>query len=118
MSRLNDFLCELLQAVDQYIADGERDDDCPKWFRSNLGICDNWTYYTDDRDIPHDAWIMAREGLQDKFARGQMGVLTPFNDNLDAYLTEARNHYIWLNQQRVEWLRAEVKRIQDKRNAA
>lgn len=118
MSRINDFLCQLLQAVDQYIADGERDDNCPEWFRSNVGICDNWSYYTDVLDIPHEAWRLGRSGLQDKFQRGGMGVLTPFNRNLDEYHFEAHNHHIWLNAQRVHWLRKEVKRIQRKRGAA
>lgn len=118
MSILNDYLCELLQAVDQYIADGESDANCPEWFKSECGICDNWSYYTDIKDTPHDAWRLGRSGLQDKFKRYGMGDLTPFNRNLDEYLFEARNYHIWLNDQRVDWLRNEVKRIQDKRSAA
>lgn len=118
MSRINDFLCQLLQAVDQYIADGEDDANCPEWFKTDYGICDNWSAYTDDHMIPWDAWKMGREGLKDKFNRDGMGYETPFNADIEAYMDEAKQHTIWLNAARVAWLRKEVNRIQSKRGAA
>ncbi len=121
MSRLNDFLCELLQAVGAYKE--ARFSDLPDWFKADRGICDNWSEYTDYHDIKREAWELGREGLEDKFRRSGLHHCYPFNGGgsagaFDSYLAEHEEHTIFYNEKRMTWLCNEVIRIKAKRKAS
>ncbi len=121
MSRLNDFLCELLQAVGAYKE--ERFDDVPDWFMADRGICDNWYEYTKRRDISREAWQLGQEGLEEKFQRSGLHHCYPFNGGesswaFDNYVTEHDEATIFDNAARMTWLCDEVIRIKAKGKAA
>ncbi len=114
MSRLNDFLCQLLQAVEQSAAA----EATPDWFDEKAGICDNWGNYTDQYNIPRHSWEDGFCGLRDKFRRDNLDHGFPFNTGLTDYVGECHDYTIWENTARLEWLQAEVTRIQHTRKSA
>ncbi len=121
MSRLNDFLCELLQAVGAY--KDERFDGVPSWFYADRGICDNWHAYTKYHGITYDSWKLGQKGLEDKFKRDGLHTCYPFNGGdfegaFDNYVTEHDEATIFDNAARMAWLCDEVIRIKAKRSAS